>query len=488
MKGRSFCFVVIAFLIAACSVVQAAQIVKGTAISSTGKGIAVKPDDGGDVILLKPQSNANILRGQTGMELRKATVADISAGDRVIAVVNQDGQVPSIKAFYSVTKGTLSMREKGRLFFKDGRFIKIAPEARVVLAGGKVGKPEDLKPGSPLICSLNPTTEEAWLIVASEPISSNKTVAAPKAKELPVAPVVLAAKPNDGKVTTKVKGFAEISAVPVYPDAKQKDEPATKPKIESVTYVGPSPLKARDWIRVDVVGTPNGRAICEVKGLIPRTVMKEIEPGKYRASVMIPSNKFVHNQPLLAHLTVDGVDAPTVQASKLITVEPPSAEPVSTPEPVVASAPAPEPLPAPVPEPTPVQEAPQAPPPAPAPQPTVEAQSPAPEKPKIKAPVVLTAPVMGSRILRTILITGTAEPGSSVVVTVSYTNGLRGLLNLSGQVCSQLVAVNSEGKFQVGPLPLEGPLATKGLIFTVKAYYPDSEQAASMVSVFGDRS
>lgn len=489
MKVRSFCFVfvIIALLLATYSFAQAAQTVMGTAISSTGRVITVKPDGDGKVVLLKLQSDANILRGQLGMELRKATVADISPGDRIVAVVNQDGQVSSIKAFYSVTKGTLSMRERGRLFFKDGRFIKVASEARVVFAGGKIGKPEDLKPGAPLICRLNPTTEEAWLIVASEPTNNTKSVAAPKTKELPVAPVVLAAKPQNGEVTTKVKGFAELSAVPAYPNAKQEDTSAVRPVIESVTYTGPSSLKARDWIRVDVVGTPNGRAICEVKGLIPRTVMKEIEPGKYRASVMIPSNKFVHNQPLLAHLTVDGVDAPTVQASKLITVEPPVAEPSQTPAQVVASVPATEPSPASVPEPTPIPEPNQAAPPDPAPQPPVATQPPAPELPKTKAPVVLTAPVMGTRILRTLLITGTAEPESSVIVTVSYTNGLQGLLNLSGQVCSQLIAVNKDGRFQVGPLPLEGPLATRGLIFNVKAYYPDSEQTASVVSVFGDR-
>ena len=41
----------------------------------------------------------------------------------------------------------------------------------------------------------------------------------------------------------------------------------------------------------------------------------------------------------------------------------------------------------------------------------------------------------------------------------------------------------------MGPIPLEGPLATKGLVFTVEACYPDSAgQGIATVSFFGDRS
>ena len=86
------------------------------------------------------------------------------------------------------------------------------------------------------------------------------------------------------------------------------------------------------------------------------------------------------------------------------------------------------------------------------------------------------------------MINGTAEPGSQVLVMVTYTNALGGVLNLSGQVSSQLLAADDKGQFAMGPIPLEGPLATKGLLFTVEAYYPDSNgQGAAAVSVFGDR-
>ena len=50
------------------------------------------------------------------------------------------------------------------------------------------------------------------------------------------------------------------------------------------------------------------------------------------------------------------------------------------------------------------------------------------------------------------------------------------------------IAAGPDGEFKMGPIPLEGPLATKGLVFTVKASYPDTAEQGTVVSVFGDRS
>jgi len=471
-------------------VAEAARTVTGTVMNSLSSGVSVKPDGDGQVLLLKPKPGAAVMRGQAGVELRKASLCDFAPGDRIVAVVDQNNQMTSAKAFYAVTKGTLSMRNLDRLFLKDGRFVKLAPGARVVLSTGKVGKLDDLKPGSSLICRLNPSTEQAWMVVATK-APPPSAAQAKTTTEVKVAPVTIPAKSS-----AKVKGFSEVVTAPAYPRAKSGEQmptvtvtadtpsrwatPGVNAIIESVTYVAPSPLKARDWMRVELNGTPGGRAICEVKGLIPRTVMKEASPGHYRASVMVPSGKFVRNQPVLGHLTVSGVDAPTVQASTLITVDAPAPEPVTLPEPVVAEAPTPAP------EPVPEPAAEVAPAPVPGPAPVVE--QPKPQPPKVKAPVAVTSPAMGARILRTLVVTGSAEPTSHVMVTVSYSNDLGGLLNLSGQVSSQLVAVDANGRFQMGPIALEGPLATRGLVFTVRACYPESEDQAVVVRAYGDRS
>ena len=103
--------------------------------------------------------------------------------------------------------------------------------------------------------------------------------------------------------------------------------------------------------------------------------------------------------------------------------------------------------------------------------------------------VTLTCPPDGAKIEKALLVRGVADPDSKVRVTVTYTNGLAGILKLAGLAASQDVAVGNDGKFRMGPLPLEGPLATKGLYFTVKAYYPDREDhGTATVRVIGERS
>lgn len=474
---------------------QAAQTLKGTLQSGTHEALVINTDFYRKPVTLKPSADAVVQRGQMGRELRKASLLDFAPGDRIIAVVKQDGSASSIKGYYTVIRGTVRKATNEKIVLHDGKSVLLKPNLQVVFGEGRMGKPSELKPGTLVLCRLNPLNQEAWTVVATETVA-------------PVQPIM----------------------------------PQVKPVIAAVTYVAPSPLKVRDWMRVDVEGTPGGRATCQVKGLIPVSVMTEREPGKYRASVMVPSGKPVKDAPLVARLTVGSSEAEPVQAARLITVEPaalPTPEPqpapvvavapveppkppepttVPAPQPTTVPAPAPEPAATPEPAPAPEAEVPPAPVPTPAaepvpaaePAPAVEPAPPVeptpatvapveppvpptppvqPEPPKAKAPVVITAPTNAARIQRSIMINGTAEPGSQVMVKITYTNGLAGVLNISGQVISQLLAVDGKGQFALGPIPLEGPLATKGLVFTVEASYPDSAgQGVATVNFFGDRS
>jgi hypothetical protein len=119
--------------------------------------------------------------------------------------------------------------------------------------------------------------------------------------------------------------------------------------------------------------------------------------------------------------------------------------------------------------------------------PIVQPTTPAPKE-TTAAKVILTNPPDGAKITRALLVRGTADPDSKVLVKVTYTNGLSGLLKLAGEVVSQSVAVGKNGEFRVGPIALEGPLATEGLKFTIKAYYPDREDhGTAIVRAIGAR-
>lgn len=228
-------------------------------------------------------------------------------------------------------------------------------------------------------------------------------------------------------------------------------------KITSITFSAPAPLKAGDIITVDLAGTPGVRAAFSVRNLIPTTQLREISIGSYHGSIRVPANKYVRNAPLVGYLGDDKAHASPVQASRLISViDPNEYQPAKMP--VVLPEPKPKPADPPV-----------APKPAVAdpPKPTP------PPAPAVDEKIVLISPANGAKLRQMITVKGKALPGSTVRVVITYNNGLSGMLKLAGEVASQNVATGKNGEFKMAPIALDGPLATDGLRFTVKAYYPE---------------
>lgn len=261
------------------------------------------------------------------------------------------------------------------------------------------------------------------------------------------------------------------------------------PKINSITFSAPVPLKAGDIITVDLAGTPGAKAAFSVRNLISVTYLKEVSPGAYHGSVKVPSGKTVRNAPLVGYLRLQDAHAPPMQAARLITVAPPEKlEPIVAPLGMTKPGPKPLPEPSKLPRPT-LEPAPDKPtPPGPA-----SSSAPAQEetrKASVRndAKIILTSPTDGAIVRRAIVVQGTAEPHSVVRVTITYSNQLNGILKLAGEVVSQNLSAGSNGQFRMGPIPLDGHLATPGLKFTIKAYYPDkADHGTAVASVIGNR-
>lgn len=221
------------------------------------------------------------------------------------------------------------------------------------------------------------------------------------------------------------------------------------PEITSITYIIKNGI-----LYVCLVGTPGGNATIEVKDLIPQIQLTEEKLGTYKTVVKIPDNTFVSDAPLLGRLIVNGNKAIPIQASKLITI---SKKDEVKPQVILAADKA-----------------------------DTKQQS-ASVLPS-KAAIILTNPPDNAKIRQAILIRGKAEPDSTVTVIITYSNNMTGILKLSGQVASQNISVDKNGDFRMGPIALEGPMATPGLVFTIKAYYSDSnDHSTAMISVVGNR-
>lgn len=249
--------------------------------------------------------------------------------------------------------------------------------------------------------------------------------------------------------------------------------------ITSVTFSAPAPLTAGDMITVDLAGTPGVRAAFSVKGLIAPTQLKEMSAGSYHGTVKVPAGKIVKNAPLVGYLGNESGHAAPVQASRLITVSTsrlvqPDKLPPVLPEPHVKVA---EPTAPPTPKPAPAVQ------PAPKPAPL-----PAPVKAEEPGKIVFVYPADGAVLKRSITIKGNARPDSTVKIAITYNNNMSGLMKLAGEVATQNVATGKNGEFRMGPIALDGPLATDGLRFTIKAYYPDRAQhETAEVTVTGKR-
>ncbi len=258
------------------------------------------------------------------------------------------------------------------------------------------------------------------------------------------------------------------------------DKKDVVPQINSITFSAPVPLKAGDIITVDLTGTPKAKVSFSVKNLISSVYLEEVSPGAYHGSVKAPSGRSVRNAPLVGYLALGSVRAQPMQAARLVTIGDTSEEKLQTTiAPLGIAKPGPSPVSEPKTQPSvankPIHTA------TPAPTPSAK---PTPKDNNI----VITIPADGATVRRAIVVKGTADPNSTVNVSIAYSNQLNGILRLAGNVASQNLSTDSNGMFRMGPIALDGMLATQGLKFTIKAHYPDrADHGTAKVCVIGKR-
>ena len=419
-------WLVVAFIAGAAA--YGSEVVTGTLLNAPADSGAIRLDTERGVVAVKIAKTTKVLRGQIGESFHSCAARELAPGDRVVAVVDAGGLAASIKSYYGRISGFFASVRGRALVFRDGRSVKLAHNAEVMLAEGKLGTLSQLKPGSLLVCRVNPFTNEAWTVVST-------TVSATRPADSPVQSAV--------PVTLPVP-----SPAPGAP--RQARVVSEAPRITSVTFTAPQPVRPGSLVSVEMTGTPNAAATVEIAGLVSPATMVEPAPGKYQAVLKVPSGKLLRNAAVVGRLVLGKSKSAAVQASRLITVSTPESAPpprLCSEKPMVTQ---------------------------------TNTKPPVSAAPSARAPIVITSPLSGTRLHRALLVRGTADPDAKVMVVATYTNNRPGVLNLSGQVCSQLAAVGKNGEFSVGPVALEGPLATGGLWFTIKVHYPDESNHAAV--------
>ncbi|MCX6345460.1 MAG: hypothetical protein NT018_10385 [Armatimonadetes bacterium] len=430
----TLCLLILTLAGFVCANTNAAQSVEGTLTKPASRlgTLILQTKDGIKSVLTS--KNVKVQRGQLKLNAKDISLSQLHCGDYIAATLNSEGRAFVVKASFDFLNGVLVKCEGRALVLGNDKRVKLAENARIFSRGGSLGTLADLKLKSNIACILNPLTGEAWEVYQTSP---------------------------------------EPVATPL---------PSVKPKITSLQYSPLGEINTGDTITVEMKGSPGGKASFEIRHLTALISMKEITPGYYRGVVAAVSA--ISGVPLLGYLSAGGAMAPPMQAGRLVTIgkqvdsaanSVPSAVDIM-PEPPAAK---------------PITDVPQtnAPKVTPAPPPQAQIKVPVinvskqPEQAQEMEQIVLKAPQDGAIIKSAITVIGKASPDSKVSLSITYTNGLMGLLKLSGNVAVQTVAVGKDGVFRMSPIALDGPLATKGLRFTIKAYYTDRTDHGAAISV-----
>lgn len=92
------------------------------------------------------------------------------------------------------------------------------------------------------------------------------------------------------------------------------------PAIASVGFGERNALRAGQLLRVTVRGTPGGAATFDIGPYVSDIAMSERAAGTYVGEYRLPHDANFSDAPVIAHLRVQGVDAPAAQAPELLSV------------------------------------------------------------------------------------------------------------------------------------------------------------------------
>jgi hypothetical protein len=219
--------------------------------------------------------------------------------------------------------------------------------------------------------------------------------------------------------------------------------------IKAISHDGAHPLEVGEKLSVIVRGTSSASAAFSIKGILPYTKMKEIESGKYQGVFTVESDTpRLKSVPVTARISKDGKVVGPVQASRLISIEG-SAQAVNVREITQKPEPPAKPKPAVISK--------------PAPKPKAAAQA-----KKNKETLAVLRPSQGAKVHNPLVIVGKTKPGCSLRATITYSNGMTGLLKLEGTLCKEELKADSNGRFQSNPVTLPQAYAGKELDITVK--------------------
>ncbi|MCA1594850.1 MAG: hypothetical protein LC772_00260, partial [Chloroflexi bacterium] len=188
---------------------------------------------------------------------------------------------------------------------------------------------------------------------------------------------------------------------------------APREGIKSVVQSATGTLGAGDVLTVTMNGEPGGNAWFTIPGIAGRSAMAETAPGQYTGTYTVRRGDAVVGGHIVVHMTNNGA--------------------------------------------------------------TFSEQSTAPLTFWTRSAVTPTilSPAEGAKVGGNIQVTGTADPDSQVLVTVTYQQTVLGIFGTTGTVATENVTTDRNGHFTTANIPLAGVFGTGGVRYTITAVETD---------------
>jgi hypothetical protein len=195
----------------------------------------------------------------------RGELADVRVGDALRVILTKDGHVAEVHDFFKSATGAVAAVSPSALVLANGRVVTGDRVSEITLNGdpAKIG---DIRLGDYVTVRSNPESGEIRQVIATRQIPPT---AAPSA-DLGIASFAISAN---------------------------------------------RPLRAGEYLDVEMHGTAGGQATFDIGDYVTGTAMREEAPGVYRARFVIPERFNVVQVPVFGRLRAGTNQAPRIEAA-----------------------------------------------------------------------------------------------------------------------------------------------------------------------------
>jgi len=197
-------------------------------------------------------------------------LSDLHVGDSAEMLLDKGGHAKRIVDAFGSRTGMVAAAASGQIVLDDGQVISPSSATTVVL-NGKAVPITAIAVGDSVTERYNIDTFEPREVIATRRVTRTPTPAGPVA----------------------------ISRIDIYPAR---------------------PLRAGDQLAVNLHGTPSGVASFDIGPYIVGQALQETSPGIYSGTFRVTRGLNFSQAPIIGHLTVHGVEAPSADSSDLVSV------------------------------------------------------------------------------------------------------------------------------------------------------------------------